>query len=492
MSLYEHSKTLERSYLLFLIGVFVFGLIVYLNEGLAMGLLVVGLLTWATILAIRKFGGVNRKVIIALFLLAIITHLGASAFVHYAEFYPFGTGTKQGDQSLYHLSAIAIAEDFRQGDFSIATIQKNINDYSLIQSYSAIVGGLYAVTVPDQFVGKAFNAWLVAISILLVFFIALEIGVSKKRAFITGLIANIYPSYLYFGSLLIREALVVSLALFSLFLIIRAVKSFSWRTFFLFSITLFTLVHFRFYIGFIALFVFVLSFLFLSNSDWKQKLRYGIIVISLLGFVPQMLGHGYYGISTIIFHAQPERVELYREYSYVVPVDRANSLMLLEILSDPERNIEDLRKGDEEEIKRKTPGSTVIVGAGLDSPLSFVRNFFISFLFVSVGPFPWHLRFARHLFTLPETIPWYILLFFIIKGVWISRKQWRVILPIILMSVGILATIAWLIDNFGIYTRLRMPAFFALLPLISLYPFSSRIFRFFEKKLDDLYKLLSL
>ncbi len=414
--------------------------------GLGMGLLVLFLATWGVLLCIQKLGGVNKKAMSVLFLIAVFTHLAAASFIHYAEFYPLGTGSGEGDQGLFHLSSSAIAQDFRQGDFSIGTIKKNITGFSLTQGYPVVIGGLYALTVPDQFVGKAFNVWLMAMSILFVYLIAVEIGASSRQALIAGLLANLYPSFLYFGSLLNREAPVAAVFLLSLLLTLRMVKRFSFSSFLLFSFAVFALIHLRFYVGFVALFIFPFSFLVFSNLTWRQKLKYGVVIIPLLGFVPQLLGHGYYASSTIRIHIQPERIEMYRDHAYTVLADVDNP-------------------GVGKNLEGASPGSTVVVKAEVDNPASFTKNYITSFLFVSMGPLPWHLKESRHLFSLGETIPWFILVLCMLGGVWRERRRYRVILPIVFAAVGLLVALALLIDNFGIYMRLRMPAFLALFSL---------------------------
>ena len=67
-----------------------------------------------------------------------------------------------------------------------------------------------------------------------------------------------------------------------------------------------------------------------------------------------------------------------------------------------------------------------------------------------------------------ELIPWYILLFFIIRGIKYSFKDRRRALVLLLFSIGLFTLLAIFFSNFGITTRIRMSAFIALLPFIAL------------------------
>ena len=71
-------------------------------------------------------------------------------------------------------------------------------------------------------------------AVLFAYFIVLELGGSEKKAFYIGLFMNFYPSYAYFGSLLLKDGLVVSLALLGVLLVTKMVKKFSWNWFLLF------------------------------------------------------------------------------------------------------------------------------------------------------------------------------------------------------------------------------------------------------------------
>jgi len=122
-----------------------------------------------------------------------------------------------------------------------------------------------------MFIGQLFGVWLAIISSVLTYFIVIEIGGSKKWAFLTGLIVAIYPSYLFFGSLLLKDTLVIPLLLAGLLLTLKLIKNFSWRNFVFFYIILGFVIHFRFYVGYALLFTFIPCWLLLGKLQLKKK-----------------------------------------------------------------------------------------------------------------------------------------------------------------------------------------------------------------------------
>jgi hypothetical protein len=352
-------------------------------------------------------------------------------FIYYAHFQPFSGG--YGDYVVYQEQAQEIAQRVRQGNFSLEWL-------SISHYYPVIIGYIYTLTLPEMLIGQLFGVWLAAVSVLLTYLIVLEIGGSKKWAFLIGLIVCLYPSYAFYGSLLLKDTLVVPLVLAGLLLTIKLIKNFFWRNFLIFYIVLGAVIHFRFYVGYALLFTFILCWLLLYKLNLKKKFIYGMIIIILLGFLPQFSGYDYYGFKTIKRYLNSNTITFYREVAYVPSASSTPT-------------------GMDSSIKSKTE---------IDSPLNFLVNCSKSFIYVLLGPLPWQIQSYKQLFVLLETIPWYFLLFFVIKGAFITLKRKRVALPLLVFSIISLGVLALFITNFGIITRIRMPSFIALLCLIPL------------------------
>ena len=423
-----------------LITVFFLGIIALFDKSLAAGILLIICLTIITFLILYK-AGIREKILFLLFLIALFIHLIAVLFIHYAHFQPFSGG--EGDYVVYQQQAQEIAQRVHQGNFSLQGL--SIGHY-----YPVIIGYIYAFTLPEMIIGQLFGVWLAVLSVLLTYLIVLEISSSKKWAFLIGLLVSFYPSYLFYGSLLLKDSLVAPLALAGLLLTLKLIKNFSWRNFAVFFVILTSLIHFRFYLGYVLLFTFIFCWLILSQLNLRKRFLYAIIIIPILGFSPQISGYGYYGIYTIENFLNPQTITFYREVAYAPPAQPPP------VQSPP--------------VQSPPPGtgSSIVVETGFDNPLKFLKNSFKSFVYVTLGPFPWQMRYPRHFLALFETIPWYFLLFFIIKGAKVSIKKFRIAIPLIIFSFGVFVILALFLSNFGIVTRIRIPAFISLLCLIPL------------------------
>ncbi|MBI2642222.1 MAG: hypothetical protein HYW97_00010 [Candidatus Wildermuthbacteria bacterium] len=450
-------------------------------------LMVLAFLALTTVFFLLKFG-VKRKEVYAVFLIVLAVYAASATFlivlavyaasatfIYATQFYPLGGG--QGDQHLYHTAAVLISQDFWQGDFSLESIKYNLYLEYAPNWYPVLIAVLYFVTVPNVIVGVMVNVWFVALSALLLYALVLQLGASRKWAFLVGLSPILYPSYLYWGSILLRESLVIVLALASVLLMLKLQKRFSFLSFFLFFLALGALIYFRFYIGFAVLFVFAFSWFFLFYLEWKKKLVYGLFVIPLLGFLPQISGHGYYGSIEILHYARPSTIVTYREFT---PGKNWHP----DTRSEPVPQLPPASPGPApapapEPVPVVPPaipvypgprtqglGSTVVLSVDADNPVAFVKNYLTSFSFMALGPFPWHIRYARQMLVLVETIPWWIAFFFIARGVMRSRRRWRDMMPLLLVSLGILAEIALILNTYGTYMRIRMPAFILLFTLL--------------------------
>lgn len=441
-----------------LIGIILFiiiiGIIAFFDMVLANGIILISFLTLITFLVLSKTGTKSRTLSL-LFIIVLLIHFGTVLFIHYAHFQPFSGG--YGDYTVYQKQAQEIAQRVRQGNFSLEEIEMS-------HYYPVIIGYIYALTVPEMFIGQLFAVWLAAISVLLVYLIILEIGGTKKQAFLIGLITGIYPSYLFFGSLLVKDTLVAPLLLGGLLLTLKLIKDFSWKNFVIFYIVLTVVIHFRFYVGYALLFTFIPCWLLLSKLNLKKKFINGIIIIILLGFIPQFLGLGYYGFKTINYFVNPEIITSYREVAYAsLPSSAAETPETPSgsLISRIFPNIEKASGGS-------GTGSTIKLKTEIESPSNFLINCSKSFVYVLLGPLPWQMRTYTHLYALLETIPWYFLLFFVIKGAFITLKRKRIALPLLVFSIISLGVLSLFIANYGIITRIRIPSFIALFCLIPL------------------------
>lgn len=436
-----------------------------------LAIVVVSVLSAGFLLLLKKLGLLSPTLFL-LFGIALCVHLGAALFIHYAEFYPFGGG--QGDQSLYHGSATTIAVDFQQGVFSAERIGQVLSSYRMQHWYPVLIGVLYAITIPALIIGKMMSVWFVCVAVVLIFLISRELGISEKGAFGAGLIGVAYPSMLYFGSLLLREGAVAVAVLLAFLLLLKLIKTFSWRNFVFLYVVLLALVHLRFYVGFIVLFVMAFSLAVCQKIPWKKRVIQTVVAILFLGCIPQVFGYGYYGVEKFAPFLHLDKIKLYREIAYIAPAvlqpeqKKEEAIQPKEEVAQPEVVAEPVA----EALPQAPPAgvtSTVVVRVNTENPLLFMKQNLISFAHVAFGPFPWHIKNGRQLVVLGETIPWLVCFLLAAVGVWSAfRKTWRMLIPLMLAAFCLLAMVGLFIDNFGVYMRIRMPAFMLLFTLVPL------------------------
>ncbi len=425
----------------------------------------------------------DKKFLGTLFLIAFLIHLSAVFFIYYFKFEPFGGA---GDYIEYNIVAQKTAERIQRGNFSLDGIE--ISHY-----YPIIIGYIYAFTLPDMLFGQIFNAFLAALLAVLIYLTIIEMGGSENQGFVAGLSANFYPSLLFFGSLLLKDIVVIFLSFIVLLMTLKLIKGFSKGKFLLFYLALGVLMHFRIYVGYAGLLAFIICWPLFSDLAVKKRLKYLFIIIPLLGFLPQVFaGQGWYGIGFLSRYLNKGTITYYREMIYA-PQNQVQKIQQSVIKQANEPKVQKtepliIKQANEPEVQKTEPliikqanepeapkissrgrGSSIMIKTGLENPFTFLRNTSLSFTYAFLGPFPWQVKPPKRYFALFETIPWYVLLFFAVKGVISHFKgHYRFFLPLLVFSFFVFGTLAVFITNFGIITRIRMPAALAIL---CLFPF---------------------
>ena len=419
-----------------------------------------------------KFGVRDRRAYI-LFGISLLIHIIAVLFIYTANFQPFSGGS--GDYGSYHKSAVLIADGIKQGNFF-----PDIEIRGVAHSFPTIIGYVYFLTTPSMVVGQLFNAFVASVGIMFLYLIILELTQSSRWAFGIGLLANLYPSFLFYSSLLLKDVFVVLFALVGMFLMLRILKRFSWGLFALFYISLIVLTHFRFYVGIVLLVTFSISWFLFSLKPIKVRFAYGFIMIFLLGFIPQMFGMGYYGSSTLWHYTNPDVLTYYQDIAYtgkdvappssvpttpdVTPAPPPASSTLVDVAPTPPTT----RPMPFDELLTESSGgntgftSTVDLKVSFESPQAFITTFPKSFAFIAIGPFPWQFTAGRHYFALLETIPWTILSVLVLLGIINALRSWHRALSLAIFSLGLFLILVIYINNFGITMRIRIPTFLLL------------------------------
>ncbi len=461
------------------------GLISFFDRALSVGIIFVVFLFLSFYLFIEKAKLYNKKLFL-LFSIVFLIHLLAVLFIYYARFQPFGDGG--GDYDWYNNSAIAMAGRLHNLDFSLG------DSFKWGHYYPIIVGYIYALTIPSMLLGQIFNAWLSALIVVLVYLIIIELKGSEKGALLTSFAVSLYPSFIFYGSLLLKDTSVIFLSIAGLFLVIKILKDFSWTKFIIFYLVLAFLLNFRFYIGYALIFSFLISFFLFSNLKPKERIFSGLVILFLIGFLPQIFAsQGYWGVDSRKQYLNEETITMYREFAYTeknmifpatlatptTPTILATPATLTPTTSTVAKNLAYLNS------EKNGIGSSFTLKTDFNNSILLSFNLAKSFIYSLLGPFPWQIKIKRQAFALLETIPWYFLLFFAIKGISKNiKKQYKEILPIVMFSLISLAVTSLFIANFGIITRIRIPAFIALLCFV---PFGLKENGIIYKYLNKIY-----
>ncbi|MEK7124176.1 MAG: hypothetical protein AAB877_00620 [Patescibacteria group bacterium] len=408
----------------------------------------------------------QRKIMSVIFLIVFAAHLALAFFIYYANFQPFSEG--HGDYSEYHIMAEVISERLKQGNFSLQNLPL---DFGASHYYPVLIAYVYAFVIPKMIIGQIFNTFILALTILILYLIVLELGRSAREAFWVSIISGFYPSLAFFSAIMLKDIVVVFFFAVSLFFILKLIKQFNWLNFLALYTALFGLTHFRFYVAYALVASFVICWIFFSNLELKKRLGYGFLMILLFGFLPQItgIGEGYMGSNSVKRYFNLRAIQYYREAVYV-PEDIKDNVAELE----KELRLENRKQLIPAGIKSEDTGdrnwgedSSIQIAANVNSPIGFIKNSFLSFLNVLLGPYLWQIKKVKHLYVLPEIIPWYVIIFFVALGVVKSiKKHYKLILPLLIFSLVLLGGFSLFITNFGVFTRIRIPAFLALLLLL--------------------------
>jgi hypothetical protein len=223
----------------------------------------------------------------------------------------------------------------------------------------------------------------------------------------------------------------------------------------------------------------------LSALGMKKRITYWLLMIFMLGFSPLIIGNGYYGYNNFKSFLNPKQITYFREVVYSPPAPSEN----IEPVSQPPVTIAINTPNPKQEVLPPPPppkssegdgsSSSFTVKAGFDGgPFNFVKNYFQSFTYSLLGPFPWQLKYSRQMFTLTETIPLYLCfivslygLVKFIKGRGFKKfvEHYKLVLPALIFGLSAFGALSLFINNYGIIFRIRIPmiiCFFAVMFII--------------------------
>ncbi len=293
----------------------------------------------------------------------------------------------------------------------------------IANAYPGVIATFFELTGSSIPAAKFLNVLAGALTVYLGVLIAQTLtegdtATLRKRAMHwAGALLCFYPSALFYSTQILKDAILIMLGMWALYLEIRMLRRPQIMHIVLLVGAFAALFLFRGYAALIlALSVVVFSF------RWRR--RWLIPLIILTAVVPYMAGLGWFGLTYIGPWLDVNRIDRFRESAYSIG------------------------------------GSAAGIRVDYSNPFIFVATYTYSFATAMFGPFPWQISSIVHIIALPETILMWLLIPLWIKGLKSlfreRRRLDRRATLVMLSSLALIAAVALFSDNIGANTRLRM------------------------------------
>jgi len=296
------------------------GLVLVFDREVGAALIMLVVLSAATVFVLRRLG-VSQREVYVLLAFVIVTHAAFALFTHYTGFQPFGTGG--GDFTRYNFHAQEVAERVRDFNFSLEGIW-------IAHYFPLLLGYVYALVVPAMVVGQLFVVWTAALSVLVLYFLTLQIGATRSWAFLVAFLGSLYPSFFFYTSYTLKDGLVILLALFSLLLLLKMLKRFSWTLYALLFLAAIPLVNLRAEIYDVFAITFLVFWFGFSRMELKRRMLLGFLLLFLYGLPPVIAMQGtqsgsYFDYKSFVSQLNIETAITLKENAYlaVFPLESA-------------------------------------------------------------------------------------------------------------------------------------------------------------------------
>lgn len=307
--------------------------------------------------------------------------------------------------------------------------------------YNAVI---YYLIGNNPLVIRIINCFLGTVSVIFIYFIAREIF-DKKVAVLSSIFCALFPSMIFWQVYNLKEASYM-FCLISATLIVTKLQAKDKKMNFIYILLT---VPFLVYLNFLKIFIFaffaygvILSFFINIRKKvaWRN-LIYGLCFIIIFGLISKSM-HGYE-----LFFKSPARVIV--EVVRVVWMDKKPQVS--PTLTQTLVSINHMRKA------LATGKSAYKKNVNISTPrkaIAFLPTGMTYFLF---APFPWQTKgFLQH-FTIPEVLLWYLMVPFMLYGLFYAfRFKWREI-SCIFIYMGITIALYSLVQaNIGTFYRQRV------------------------------------
>lgn len=374
----------------------------------------------------------DRVILLNIFILAFLSRIIASVFLYNFVFLRNGTGLL-GDAWPHSDNGYHILGLWQQGikDFeTIAIMLEPINNAGNLGFYDVWNAMIYSFTGLSPLSVVFINCLAASLTILVVYHITAQIY-DRKAARLAAILIAFWPSAFLWSIQNLKEAVSAFLICVLVWICVRLWKKFSFYLIFLGILTAFALQEFR-GVGF-AVFVVALFVSFLLPYYRYRKIE-GLVLVAFL---------------FLLFF-------LYRDWVNIKP--------WLSNVINTEIDTSFLDFIYEKRGFRATGGSAFLTNFDFRNPLKLVLYLPVGIFVAWLAPFPWQMGSMLQIASIPETLCYYVFLFYMAAGIkYIMRHKVREAGIIITMIFIMLVCLALIEGNIGTLFRHRSMVF----PLMS-------------------------
>lgn len=394
--------------------VFCLGIMIGFPDGL-IAIALVTILSTFFVLMFQRFTE-EKKTVTRIFLIALSLRMLFGIFIHSLSFREFFGG----DANTYHANGMELANVWLNGvQASERLIYYISSENSIGWGMSYLVAGIYVICGKNIFAAQSFCAVFGAATAPLVFFCSRNIYNNLSVAKIAGYSVAIFPAFVIWSGQLLKDGLIIFLLVSAMILTMQLSKKFSPATLLLLVSCLFGVMSLRFYIFYMVTVAVVGSYVVgLSKSTSTILFRFFLIV----------------GIGVFL--------------TYFGAIDSISSeLMTFGSLERIQRSRADLATRSDSGFGEDLDVSTA------EGALSTLP---IGFSYLMLAPFPWQAVNLRQAITIPEVIVWWMLIPFILLGLFFTIKnRSRAALPILIFSLLLTIGYSLFQGNMGTAYRQR-------------------------------------
>lgn len=316
-------------------------------------------------------------------------------------------------------------------------------------AYNCYVAWIYKHLGYTRITAQALNALFGALAIFFLYDMARHL-LNRDAARISILLYALFPSLIFWSSLNMREApvhLLVTAGIWIAFKLREKFRMLHLAILLLIPPLFWSVNRFRYYLYIILAYSMISFFLVnLRRENYRKNLIYIIYIFILMCVLPKSADVAYkVGILSHI----PQSVSAFFTGR-----------------PGPELNVSrDFMELNEKHRGLATGNTAIDPDADISTPIKAVKYLpkgIISFLFM---PFPWRAESLSQKATIPENILLYLLIPFVLYGMYCCRKRWRLFTAINFFTLVTLLGYSLITGNYG--TAYRHKA--VLLPFIFLY-----------------------